>query len=227
MRLRFLCILSLALTPFAWAGTITVTFTGTIGITQVPGISAGDAFTGEFVYTTPSPVAINVNPNEVIYYMNQPGDEILVNVDNYWFLSQASNAMSLTTDHNFFGGSTFQDLMEVVGTLDGGEGLLSTNYPTTSSFIFDQIGASIVGNTNLLNNSTNPPDPFNEADVRLGPVDASLTEISIYMEDSSSNLFVFTGVINGVDTPEPAAALMLGMAIAPLCALLLRRKQPY
>lgn len=201
--------LILAFTSLASADTITVTYSGSITVGDVPGIANGDPFSGGFTYDTSDPFVLSTSLASV-YYLEQAGDGLFLNVDGYNFTAGPGYGLTTTVSN---GPTNVASVLnaDYFQVSQGYSNQTSPNFSTNyTGLLFTETAVGLVGNLNLLQSNA-LPDPFNAADVVPygvqypgGPHIES--GVSIEMIDSNSDTFFFGGdiqQIEAVSTPEP------------------------
>jgi hypothetical protein len=205
----------LTLTPLAYAGNITVSYSGTMWYSQLPGISVGDPFSGYMTYSVPSPVY--ASGSEVTEYsIDQPGDGLYFTADNYWFSAGPSDLLVMS-EYPILPSDPSLSLVVIGQNIDGAGADFTTNYP--AAYTFTQTEAEFVGNPSFVT-SFALPNPFNTSDLILGEVlsnDFYYTEVGIFVQEGSST-FAADGIIDSIEvtseTPEPSGFLLFGFGLA-------------
>jgi hypothetical protein len=220
MKPRILCLIILpAFARLASGGMITVSYSGTISSSGVPGILAGDPFSGYFTYSLPTPVLADESPTAILYSMSQPGDGLYLSVDGYQFSAGASTNLRMTVWPSYPAGAASDDFFQVDQNIDSPGAVFSSNYP--GDFTFYQSAAQFFGNLSFLP-SYAPPEPFNAGDLFFGNNGGYFTAVSVVMQQGNS-LFSFSGLMDSVqataETPEPAAALLFGGGLSLILIL--------
>jgi hypothetical protein len=209
----------------AFGSSITVSYSGTIFASNVPGISVGDPFNGNFTYSIPE--FGFVFPDTATYVLEQPNDGVQLFVSGYSFIAGPSFGltMSMILDPSFLPGTHYFSVGRNVANYTG---TFTTDYP---DFEFNQINAQLIGNTSLFPN-TALPDPFRTQDVLFGLIPdgsgATLASTAgvLLIDDSSGEreFYVFSGLIDSIETtatPEPGTLLL---ALGGAALLMVRRR---
>lgn len=220
MRFRMLLLFVVSMS-FGISANITVSYTGQIQFSNVPGVAVGTPFTGNFTYSTSDPV-LGVGSNYIVYSLNDPSDSLFLSVAGFQFFVSASPNLGMIVKNGPVNISIPGDYLQVSQNSSSGTGNFSTNYPGLQ---FDQSGTQFVGGLSFLKSNA-IPNPFNTAGLILGSQQVS-TSASIFLVDGSLNVFSFTGLISNVqastDTPETPTGVLVSMGIALLIAWLLTR----
>lgn len=198
-----------ALSPAA-AGSIVVTFGGTIDSSSVAGIGIGDQFTGQMVYKT-SGVLFGGGPTGTNYGFFQPQDGVSVTVDGFDFVGSSYLNMYVANGPNNGAGLGGPDADFLQGASDGLFGTLSTTYPGATLIL---VAVDFIGDPNFLS-SADIPIPFNSGNIIVPGTPANPTAIFMRFGDGGA----ISGYINIVDTevPEPSTLLLTGAFLALLC----------
>jgi len=203
----------LALAQTAFAGSITVSYSGSIYYSSIPNISVADTFSGYFTYSLPSPVLSDGSPTEITYSMDQPNNALYFSVGGYWFAAGPSVNLGLTAWSDYPAGTATDNFLSVVQNIGSSGSDFSTNY--ASAFTIDQIDAQLFGSPGFLQSNV-PPDPFNASDIILGPNGGYFSAAGIDLQQGGSTFAAF-GLIDNIqatETPEPASIPLCGIGLA-------------
>jgi hypothetical protein len=203
------------------AETITVSYSGTIIASTLPGIAVGDTFTGSATYSVPEIIYSDYSsePGFTVWFAG-PGDAINFAVDGYEFSYDApSTPASAVLWEQSLGQSENQDRF---GATTNSPGTFATNYPNLTLL---QLNTGFVWPTDTLVPGV-PPDPFDVTDLQLGlpPLGGPFTGAEVFL--TPLNVIVgLTTEVQVTSTPEPRTGLWLGaLLLAFLPARSLHRR---
>jgi hypothetical protein len=215
------------------ANTITVSYSGTIVSSSLPGVANGSSFTGSATYSDQETLADYFSaPTVTAAWFASPGDKISLAVDGYEFSFEAPSTPPsgvLWTWQQNFGQSGNQDgFGATANALTGNPGTFTTNYPDSALL---QIATVFAWPTGILVPGV-LPDPFDvtDLDLQLGlPASGYITGVSVYVTPlDGTPLDGIVGLITEVQvtsTPEPRTGLWLGaLLLAFLPARSLHRR---
>ncbi len=169
----FVAAMGLLPASLCMADVITVSYSGTIFLSQVPGISDGSVFTGSFSYdSTLQPYFQYTDQGENNTFLS--GDGLTFGVDGFNF--STSPGVGSDLGEGLEGPPANQDVFGV-NNQSGLDGPVSyiTNYQALPLF---QMGNQFVWNTGTLQNGV-LPNPFNASGVLIGLIPGGYTGILV------------------------------------------------
>jgi len=205
----------------AGAATIEIAFQGSVTQSSVPGIAAGDPFSGLMVYET-SGTVLGGSSGYINYGFFQPADGVSIAVDGFSFAGGGYLNMFLARGPNNESdyGTVNTDILQ--GSSDDVFGSVSTTY---SGLSLDNVVAQFLGNLNFLG-SYAVPSPFDVGDLILPGTSANPTTAYVQLDNGTTD-FTFNGSIADVEivpdtpaVPEPSVVLLAGSGL--LCLIGLR-----
>lgn len=210
----------MALAPVAFAGSITVSYSGHIVQSDIPLINLGDRFTGSFTYTRPSPGVQFPGLNAFAYGLSGRSDGLILDVNGFTF------AAGSTPINNYFS----LQMAVVDGELPANRDLVKvqadrlafvgTNYPLGDLTWIDS-RARLAGNPGFLQ-SSDLPSPFNSSGILFGNTDEWTSITLLFTQPGSPNPLTLLGFIEAVsatnETPEPRAFVLFGLGLALMFA---------
>jgi hypothetical protein len=208
MKKGFIPAILLALCASCFGGTITVLVSGQISSSTVPGVVAGNPFSGSFTYETTG-VDLGSGPASQNWGFLQPQDGVTLTVDGFTFAGAGYLNMAIQdTPFNSIPDLT-KDLLQV--SSDGVSGTLSSNYPgLTLAFVL----ANFAVDPSLIPGNA-IPNPFDLSKVVVpgNPNDPAI--IAVHLGN-----FQFLGDITQVTVaPEPGVFGLVGLGLTLLVAM--------
>jgi hypothetical protein len=212
----------------AKADTIEVQFSGTIFVSDTPGITSGESFSGGFTYSTTDTFEGSSNGLNS-FNLTDPEDNLFVSIGGSTVsLGQPVSGvtaliglapLSFDSDPN-------QDYFAVES--DSSSGTVSTSFDIPGVH-FDGLSTQLIGNTNFLSSGA-LPDPFDTSDVIFGlDTNGLSSSITLNFADANNDVLFTVGEITDVSAvtesavPEPHGSSLACLAIVALALLVFRR----
>lgn len=212
MKLTLVAFALMGTSSWSFASTIYLSFTGTIANSSLPGVAAGDTFSGTMTYETTGTV-LSSGPASINCGFFQPQDGVVINVDGYTFAGSSYLNMAIPdAPYNSIPDTSADSLQ---GSTDSTFGSLFTSYPLLR---LDETVANFTVNPLLVPSNT-IPNPFNLADVYLPGTTNDPAQAFVQLDNGSTD-FTFLGNIDTVTVePEPPTLLFVGAALGSLVFL--------
>jgi hypothetical protein len=211
----------------ARADTIDVQFGGTIFVSNTPGITPGESFSGGFSYSTTDPFEGSSNGLNS-FNLASPEDSLFVSIGGS-SVSLGQPLSGVTTLVGLapltFDSDPNQDYFAIES--DSTSGTVSTSFDIPG-LDFDGVSIQLIGDTSFLRSNA-LPDPFDTGDVIFGlDTNGLSSSITLDFADANNNVFFTVGQITEVTesaVPEPRG---LSLACLPsfAMALLFFRRRP-
>jgi len=212
----------------ARADTIEVQFTGTIFVTNTPGITPGESFSGGFSYSTADTFEGSSNGLNS-FNLTSPEDSLFVSIGGST-VSLGPPVSGVTALVGLaplsFDSDPNQDYFAIES--DSSSGTVSTNFDIPG-FHFDGLSAQLIGDSNFLSSGA-LPDPLDTSHVIFGlDTNGLSSSITLNFADANNDVFFTVGDISEVSAvtesavPEPHGLSLACLAIVALAFLFFRR----
>jgi hypothetical protein len=200
------------------ADTVEVYFSGTIYLTDTPGISTGQTFSGGFSYSTTDTFE-GSSGGLSSYSLTSPEDTLFFSVGGST-VTLGTPLSGVTANVGLaplsFDPDPDQDYFAIEA--DSNAGTVLTNFDIPG-YQFAGLSAQLIGNTNFLSSDA-LPDPFNTSDVTFG-LGSVFSSTTLYFSDQKGDVYFSVGEITQISTtPEPRGAGLAALGIAALALLI-------
>jgi hypothetical protein len=197
-----------------FADSISVNFSGTIASSSLPGVGAGDPFSGSFTYETTGTI-LGSGSASINYGFFLTQDGVVINVDGFSFGGVSYLNMNITDPP--FTPVLDQNVDYLQVSSDGVFGSLNTNY---SGVTLDSVLAQF-GVDPILVPSNAIPNPFNLANVVIPGSSSDPAQVGVHLDNGSMDFFLLGNIASVEVVPEPATFGLVGMVLS--ASVLLRR----
>jgi hypothetical protein len=213
----------------ARADTIDVQFAGTIFVSNTPGITPGESFSGGFSYSTTDSFEGSSNGLNS-FNLASAEDSLFVSIGGST-VSLGQPVSGVTTLVGLapltFDSDPNQDYFAIES--DSSSGTVSSNFDIPG-LDFDGLSVQLIGDTNFLSSGA-LPDPIDTGDVIFGLDTSGLSSsITLNFADANNDVFFTVGEINDVSAvtesavPEPHGLNLACMAPVAVALLFFRRR---
>src|ERR1700722_9735389 len=214
----------------ARADTIDVQFAGTIFVSNTPGITPGESFSGGFSYSTTDTFEGSSNGLNS-FNLTSPEDSLFVSIGGLTVsLGQPVSGVTALVGLAplSFDSDPTQDYFAVES--DSSSGTVSTSFDIPG-LDFDGLSVQLIGDTNFLSSGA-LPDPFDTSDVLFGlDTNGLSSSITLNFADANDDVFLTLGEITEVSAvtesavPEPHGLSLACLATVAMALLFFRRSR--
>jgi hypothetical protein len=210
----------------AKADTIAVQFAGTVFVSDTPGITSGESFSGGFSYSTTDTLEGSSNGLNS-FDLASPEDSLFVSIGGSTVsLGQPVSGVTALVGLAplTFDSDPKQDYFAIES--DSTSGTVSTSFDIPG-LDFDGVSIQLIGDANFLSSNA-LPDPFDTGDVFFGlDTNGLSSSITLDFADANNDVFFTVGQVTEVTesaVPEPHGLSLACLPSFAIALLFFRRR---